>query len=90
MRRIRNRIRDRVAARIKQAVVDKVSDWVPYAIVVGFVAVALTIGFWEIELEKRAYNRLTGGNATWWDAAVLDLRIIGTPPKSENEDPQTH
>ena len=34
--------------------------------------------------EAKTYNKLTGANATWWDAIWVELRVQDTP-KSRTE-----
>lgn len=44
---------------------------------------AIGAACWVVEshFESEAFNRLTGGNATTWDALWTELRVQGTPQK---------
>ena len=49
------------------------------ATLVGILSVATllwTLTSWQ---EAAAYNRLTGGSATTWDAMFVELRVVGRP-----------
>jgi hypothetical protein len=43
-------------------------------IVLAFMAFGLIQPYFE----ARAFNRLTGGTATYWDAVWVDLRVMGS------------
>lgn len=50
------------------------------AAVLAIVTAALLLAGWLTYswMEARAYNRVTGGSVTTWDALWLDLRVVGT------------
>jgi len=42
---------------------------------------ALSIGAAQPYFEAKSFNKLTGGNATWWDALWTELRVDGSSQK---------
>lgn len=50
---------------------------------VGFVLVAMLVGFVQAKMESNTYNRLTGAHTTWWDACWVELRVMDVPKSKE-------
>lgn len=52
---------------------------VSFAVILVIVAVALLLTVWVTmsHFEAAAYNRLTGGSVTTWDAMWIQLRVMG-------------
>ena len=46
------------------------------AVAVMLFLALLFIWILPAKCEADAYNRLTGGNATWWDALWVELRVM--------------
>lgn len=51
---------------------------VTFVILIGFLGFIAVVAL-EPYFESRAYNRLTGAHATYWDALWLDLRVQKEP-----------
>lgn len=47
-----------------------------WTLILFVVVVALFFVWFASSQEAAAYNRLTGGHATWWDAVWVELRVI--------------
>jgi len=44
----------------------------------AFAIAAVLIGLTQPYFEAKSFNKLTGGNATWWDALWTELRVDGS------------
>jgi len=40
-----------------------------------FLAIVAGAGIFQAHMEASTYNKLTGGNATWFDALWVELRV---------------
>jgi len=47
-------------------------------VIIIMIAVGLFFAIAQPHFEAKAYNKLTGGNATYWDALFTELRIVGS------------
>lgn len=52
---------------------DRIIMWIGVAVIV----VALCLAIAQPYFEARTFNRMTGGDAGYWDAAFSELRVIG-------------
>jgi len=50
-------------------------------VIAALILITLGIAAIQPHFEAKAYNKLTGGNATYWDALFTELRIVGTEEK---------
>lgn len=50
-------------------------------LIVGGAALLLFLGIWVFAsaMEARAYNNVTGGNVSTWDAMWIELRVQAEP-----------
>lgn len=51
------------------------------AFVIGVILLACVVWIVSASFEASAYNRLTGGHATTWDAMFMELRVVGVEQK---------
>lgn len=51
-----------------------------FTAIAAMVVFVLCMVVFQAHLEASAFNRLTGKDATWWDAMCVQLRVTGDGP----------